>query len=274
MSARGQLNAAGLHPKKRFGQNFLLDDSLCVKIADLALADSPEYVVEVGPGTGALTAALVREGRGVRALEIDRDLVALLRERSDLSSVDILEADALTYAWPESSFERWHVAGNLPYNIATPLLVTLAQLERGPQRIVAMIQKDVADRLLAAPGSAAYGSLTVAISNTMEIRRAFTLGPGAFYPRPKVDSTVIVLNRRARPLVEPIDSPLFEKVVRGSFAYRRKTLANSLSRSLSVERAEILIAMQAAGIDEDERGERLDIDSFARLADALARRGV
>ncbi len=244
-----------------------------MKIADLALADSPEYVVEIGPGTGALTAALVRDGRGVRALEIDRDLVALLRERSDLSSVDILEADALAYAWPERSYERWHVAGNLPYNIATPLLVTLAQMERGPQRIVAMIQKDVADRLLAAPGSASYGSLTIAIGNTMEIRRAFTLGPGAFYPRPKVDSTVIVLNRRARPLVEPIDPTLFEKVVRGSFAYRRKTLANSLSRSLSVERAEILIAMQASGIDEDERGERLDIDSFARLADALAGRG-
>jgi len=274
VSARGQLNAAGLHPKKRFGQNFLLDESLCVKIADLALSEAPECIVEIGPGTGALTAALARDGCCVRALEIDRDLVVLLRERSDLSSVDILEADALTYAWPERSFERWYVAGNLPYNIATPLLVTLSQLERGPQRIVAMIQKDVADRLLAAPGTASYGSLTVAVGNAMEIRRAFTLGPGAFYPRPKVDSTVIVLNRRARPLVEPIDPPLFEKVVRGSFAYRRKTLANSLSRSLSVERAEILIAMQAAGIDEDERGERLDIDSFARLADALAGRGV
>jgi len=274
VSARGQLNAAGLRPKKRFGQNFLLDERLCIKIADLTLCAAPEYIVEIGPGTGALTAALARGASQVRALEIDRDLVTLLRERNDLSSVDILEADALTYAWPERRFERWHVAGNLPYNIATPLLVTLAQLPRGPERIVAMIQKDVADRLLAAPGTASYGSLTIAVSNPMKIERAFTLGPGAFYPRPKVDSTVIVLNRRPRPLVEPIDPALFEKVVRGSFAYRRKTLANSLSRALSVERAEILIAMQAAGIDEDERGERLDIDSFARLADALAGRGL
>ena len=273
MSARGLLNAAGLHPKKRFGQNFLLDESLCVKIADLARADAPEFIVEVGPGTGALTAALARDGVLVRALEIDRDLVALLRERTDLPSVEILEADALSYAWPESKFQRWHVAGNLPYNIATPLLVRLAQIPGGPQRIVAMIQKDVADRLLAEPGTPAYGSLTVAVSNAMRIERALTLGPGAFYPSPKVDSTVIVLDRRARPLVEPIDPTLFEKVVRGSFAYRRKTLANSLSRALSVERGEILIAMQTAGIDEDERGERLDIDSFARLADALARRG-
>ena len=274
MSARGLLNAAGLQPKKRFGQNFLLDESLCVKIADLALADAPEAIVEIGPGTGALTAALARNGGNIRALEIDRDLVAILRERSDLSSVEILEADALAYDWPERRFNHWHVAGNLPYNIATPLLVTLAQLPRGPQRIVAMIQKDVADRLLAAPGTASYGSLTVAVGNAMEIRRAFTLGPGAFYPRPKVDSTVIVLDRRARPLVEPIEPALFEKVVRGSFAYRRKTLANSLSRALSVERTEILVAMQTAGIDEDERGERLDIGTFARLADALAGRGI
>ena len=274
MSARGLLNAAGLQPKKRFGQNFLLDESLCVKIADLALADAPEAIVEIGPGTGALTAALARNGAAIRALEIDRDLVALLRERGELASVEILEADALAYDWPERRFERWHVAGNLPYNIATPLLVTLAQLPRGPQRVVAMIQKDVADRLLAAPGTASYGSLTVAVGNAMAIRRALTLGPGAFYPRPKVDSTVIVLDRRARPLVEPIEPALFEKVVRGSFAYRRKTLANSLSRSLSVERAEILIAMQAAGIDEDERGERIDIATFARLADALAGRGL
>ena len=274
MSARGLLNAAGLQPKKRFGQNFLLDESLCVKIADLALADAPEAIVEIGPGTGALTAALARNGAAIRALEIDRDLVALLRERGELASVEILEADALAYDWPERRFERWHVSGNLPYNIATPLLVTLAQLPRGPQRVVAMIQKDVADRLLAAPGTASYGSLTVAVGNAMAIRRALTLGPGAFYPRPKVDSTVIVLDRRARPLVEPIEPALFEKVVRGSFAYRRKTLANSLSRSLSVERAEILIAMQTAGIDEDERGERLDIGTFARLADALAGRGI
>ena len=273
MSARGLLNAAGLHPKKRFGQNFLLDESVCVRIADLARSGAPEYIVEVGPGTGALTAALARDGANVRALEIDRDLVALLRQRNDLASVDIIEADALTYTWPEREYRHWHVAGNLPYNIATPLLVQLAQLPDGPQRIVAMIQKDVADRLLAKPGTPAYGSLTIAVSNAMTIERALTLGPGAFYPRPKVDSTVIVLNRRARALVEPIDSALFEKVVRGSFAYRRKTLANSLSRALSVERAEILTAMQTAGIDEDERGERLDIDSFARLADALARRG-
>ncbi len=274
MSARGLLNAAGLHPKKRFGQNFLLDDSLCVKIAALALADAPEWIVEVGPGTGALTTALARDGARVRALEIDRDLVALLRQSEALSSVEILEADALNYAWPESSCRRWHVAGNLPYNIATPLLIKLAQLTDGPQRIVAMIQKDVADRLLAAPVTPAYGSLTIAVNNVMKVERAFTLGPAAFYPRPKVDSTVIVLNRRARPLVEPIDPALFEKVVRGSFAYRRKTLANSLSRALSVERSEILNAMQTAGIDENERGERIDIDSFARLADALARGGI
>ena len=274
MSARALLSAAGLAPKKRFGQNFLLDDELCERIAALATGGEPSLIVEIGAGTGALTAALARCAVPIRALEIDRDLISLLRGRADLGAAEIVEIDALEYPWQTHRELRWNVAGNLPYNVATPLLLTLARIADGPQRVVAMIQRDVADRLLAAPGSAAYGSLTIALSNSMDIRRAFTLGPSSFYPPPNVDSTVIVMDRRERPLVTPSDPELFEKVVRGSFAYRRKTLANSLSRAFSVERAEILAAMHASGIDDDERGERLDIHTFARLADALAARVV
>jgi 16S rRNA (adenine1518-N6/adenine1519-N6)-dimethyltransferase len=159
----------------------------------------------------------------------------------------------------------------LPYNIATPLMIKLAQLERPPDRLVAMIQKDVADRLLAKPGTAAYGSLTVALSLTMRVERAFNVSPGQFFPRPKVVSTVVVLDRREE-LAAPVrDRQRFEQVVRGAFAYRRKTLANSLSLALKIPRERVETALRDLALDADIRGETLDLATFAALTDALDR---
>jgi 16S rRNA (adenine1518-N6/adenine1519-N6)-dimethyltransferase len=270
---RALLHARGLHPKKRFGQNFLMDGGAAQRIARLSLLDVPDgsRALEIGAGTGALTAALLAQGARVTALEIDPQLVEILNDRSDLRDATIVQADALAFDYAEfASHGEWVAAGNLPYNVATPLMLLLIEMDRGPQRLTVMIQKDVADRLAARPGTPSYGSLSIAVQYAMRVERAFTLGPRAFYPPPKIDSTVVTMTRRERPAVEPRNLELFRKVVRAAFAYRRKTLANSLALALEFDRARIARAIAASLLSPESRGEQLDLNDFCRLADALA----
>jgi 16S rRNA (adenine1518-N6/adenine1519-N6)-dimethyltransferase len=252
-----------------------MDSGASRRIAQVACEDAPAGVrlIEIGAGTGALTLALLEAGANVTALEIDPQLVSILGNRADLARATVVLADAMTYDY--AGFARggaWRAAGNLPYNIATPLLLQLIEMDNGPETIVAMIQKDVADRIGARPGTAAYGSLSIAVQYAMTVERAFTLGPRAFYPPPKVDSTVIRLVRHAEPAVHPRDLELFRKVVRGAFAYRRKTLANSLALALHIERDVVARAISASGLPAESRGEQLDLEAFRRLADVLAER--
>ncbi len=270
---RALLSAWGLRPKKKFGQNFLMDSGAAHRIARLSLVDAPPHarVLEIGAGTGVLTHALLDEGAAVTAVEIDAQLVEILRSRAELQGAGIVHADAMQFDYASYALGGpWYAAGNLPYNIATPLVIELVEMERGPHAITAMIQKDVADRLAAKPGTAAYGSLSIAVQYAMHIERAFTLGPRAFYPPPKVDSTVVRLVRRDEPAVQPRDLALFRKVVRAAFAYRRKTLANSLALALGFERPRIVKAIAASLLSTESRGEQLDLDDFCRLADELA----
>jgi 16S rRNA (adenine1518-N6/adenine1519-N6)-dimethyltransferase len=251
-----------------------MDAGASRRIAHLVCDDAPSTrVLEIGAGTGSLTRALIEAGANVTALEIDPDLVSILGNRADLAPATIVLADALTYDYAEySRGGSWRAAGNLPYNIATPLLVHLVEMEHGPGVIVVMIQKDVAERIAAKPGSAAYGSLSVAMQFAMHVERVFTLGPRSFYPAPKVDSTVVRLVRRAEPAVLPRDLEVFRKVVRGAFAYRRKTLANSLALALHMERDTVAQAIAASDLPAESRGEQLDLQAFCRLADNLAQR--
>ena len=269
---RALLARWGLRPKKRYGQNFLMDTGAATRIARLCVGgEAGARVVEIGAGTGTLTHALLAEGAAVTAIEIDRELVELLRSRDDLRLAQVVEADALEFDYASyADSGPWRVAGNLPYNVATPLILRFCEMDRGPQSLTVMIQKDVAERLAAKPGTSAYGSLTVAVGYAMRVRREFTLGPGAFYPAPKVHSTVAFMERREHPPVHPRDLALFWKVVRGAFAYRRKTLANSLILSLGIDRARVERAIATSNLSPEQRGERLDLDDFARLADALA----
>jgi 16S rRNA (adenine1518-N6/adenine1519-N6)-dimethyltransferase len=271
---RALLARWGLRPRKRFGQNFLIDAGAAQRIARLCVsgdASGRPRVFEIGAGTGSLTTALLQAGADVTALEIDPELVALLRSLETLRGAQIVQGDALTFDYERwAGTQPWVAAGNLPYNIATPVIVRLAELSHGPEALVVMVQKDVADRFAAAPGTAAYGSLSVAVQYAMRVERAFTLGPRAFYPPPKVDSTVVRLVRRPEPAVRPRDVAFFWKVVRGAFAYRRKTLVNSLSLALDVPHATIERAAAACDLAPEQRGERLDLNDFARLADALA----
>jgi 16S rRNA (adenine1518-N6/adenine1519-N6)-dimethyltransferase len=270
MHPRALLAAHGIRPQKRFGQNFLMDGGIATRIARLAVDEPGDRVIEIGPGTGVLTAALHALGADLTALDLDPRMIAILRERDDLAGVRIETGDALTFdyaAWAGAS--PWRMAGNLPYNIATPLLIRLAQVAHPPARIVAMIQKDVADRLVAQPGTEAYGSLTVAIGFRMQVERALTVGPAHFYPRPKVISSVVVLRPYATPPVDVADPAAFERLVRAAFAYRRKTVANSLALALLRPRGEMETLLARAGLRADARGETLSLADFAALARAF-----
>ncbi|MBV8067926.1 MAG: ribosomal RNA small subunit methyltransferase A, partial [Candidatus Eremiobacteraeota bacterium] len=263
---RNLLREASLRPRKRYAQSFLQNASAARQIARLTLTDAPQNAraLEIGAGTGALTLALLDEGADLTALEIDPNLVALLRSRDDLARARIVQADALTFDYAAWSAGRpWIVAGNLPYNVATPILLRLIEMSGGPHSLTIMLQKEVADRLVAAPGSAAYGSLSVAVQYAMRARTAFTLSPGSFFPQPKVRSSVVQLVRRPEPAVGARDPAIFWKVVRGAFAYRRKTLANSLALALGLERAKIARALHSSKLSPELRGERLDLGDFA-----------
>jgi 16S rRNA (adenine1518-N6/adenine1519-N6)-dimethyltransferase len=248
-----------------------MDRGIARRIAALAVDAPHARVLEVGAGTGALTEALIELGADVTAFDIDSALAEVLQSRPELASAAIVTADALIYDY--DAYARggsWTVAGNLPYNVATPLLTLLSERADPPRRIVAMIQRDVADRLTARPGTPAYGSLTLAIALTMRVTRAFTIGPAHFFPRPKVDSSVIVLDRLERPPVAVRDTAFLRQVVRAAFAYRRKTLANSVNLALAIPRDRTASALRSLELNPDIRGEDLDLASFAALADVLA----
>lgn len=266
------LERYGYKPKKRLGQNFLMDASAASRIARLAAEGiTPSArILEIGPGTGRLTQALLEVHPDVTAIDVDPDMIRILRSQPQLEAASVLLADALEFDYESfAGGKPWRMTGNLPYNIATPLTMRLIEMPNGPQTLVVMIQKEVANRIAAKPGSKSYGSLSVAVQYAMTVERAFTLGPGAFYPRPKIDSTVMRLTRRDRPAVEVADERWFLQVVRGAFAYRRKTLANSLSLAIGTPRAQVAQAAQHLGLDTEIRGEQLALADFARLADRL-----
>jgi 16S rRNA (adenine1518-N6/adenine1519-N6)-dimethyltransferase len=264
------LRARGLGARKRFGQNFLIDTGAISRIADLCMEPGLP-IVEIGPGTGALTLELFQRGAGLTAIEIDAGLVHLLREQGGVPPDAIVEGDALTFDYDTFTGGRpWCAAGNLPYNIATPLILGWLELRNVPESMVVMVQRDVADRFAAHANSPAYGSLSVALQFAMTVRRAFVLGPRSFYPAPKVDSAVVVLERRTTPPVAVRDRVFFLKVVRGAFAYRRKTLANSLALALDIPRQRTHEALQTIGRAMEIRAEQLELADFAAISDAVA----
>lgn len=262
------LAARGLHPKKRFGQNFLLDPGVAQAIAVAATTPAGGTVLEIGGGLGALTERLAARAARVVAIERDRDLVPLLRERvAALPGVEIVEGDALGVDWSAALAAGPAprvVAGNLPYLVTGPLLERTTGLCEMVDLAVFMIQAEVAERLLAAPGSGAYGALTVFVRAAFDVRRLLTVRGGAFYPRPNVDSTVVVLTpRRPRRAAE---TPAFRAAVRAAFGQRRKTLRNAWRGLFGWDRDRLEAEAAAVGITLDARGETLDVEPFAAFA--------
>jgi 16S rRNA (adenine1518-N6/adenine1519-N6)-dimethyltransferase len=260
---------------RALGQHFLRDDSVAQRIVDLVRPTSRDLVVEIGPGRGALTEYLAPACGRLLALEVDSTLVARLHERfAHLPQVEIREADARTFDYTRvadrlvNAGGRVLVVGNLPYSVGKPILMALVEAGRRVSEMALMLQREVAERLAAAPGSKVYGSLSVLTQIACDVDLAFSVPPGAFSPPPQVDSAVVHLRVRPAPPVPIADLDRFRTVVRAAFGQRRKSLANALAAGLGlrVERARGLV--MTAGIDPGRRAETLSLADFARLADA------
>lgn len=269
------LQRHGFRFSKSMGQNFLTAAWVPERIAEEAGLDEQTGVLEVGPGVGCLTEQLSLRAGKVVSVELDKALRPVLAETlAGRDNVEIIFGDVLRQNLPALVQEHFAglrpvVCANLPYNVTSPLLA--AFLEAGCfQTITVMIQKEVAQRLCAKPGTAAYGAFTVFVQWYAEAEMLFDVSPGCFIPQPKVTSTVIQLRRRSAPPVAVQDEKLLFRVVKAAFGQRRKTLANALRAGLGDHtKEEIAAAIAACGLDERVRGEALDLAQFAALADAL-----
>ena len=263
-------------PKKSLGQNFLTDGNILTKIAQLVKNGPDAAILEIGPGRGALTRLLSRNGARVVAVELDRKLAPYLRrEFQSASNVEVVEADILktdlaALLRPRSD-ELWQVAANLPYNISSPVLFMLMDNRALFSRLVLMLQKEVGDRLVALPATKAYGALSVLFQLHFDIKRELIVKPGSFFPIPKVDSLVLSFMPLAEPRIKVADEEFFRKVVRAAFGQRRKTLWNCL-KLLGLERSEERIseALETCGIARERRGETLSLPEFGALARSLS----
>ncbi|MFQ5580070.1 MAG: 16S rRNA (adenine(1518)-N(6)/adenine(1519)-N(6))-dimethyltransferase RsmA [Nitrospiria bacterium] len=259
-------------PRKSWGQNFLIDFNIQRKILDLAEIEQGERVVEIGPGRGMLTRGLIERRARVTAIEIDPLLVERLKkEIPSLGAPDceLVPGDALRYPY-ETIQVPYKVVANLPYYLSTPILFRLLEEHRQIRAMVLMLQREVAERLVAEVGTKRYGSLTVTVKYCADVRAAFDVPPNCFRPRPRVHSTVILLRPRSEGRMSLEDEALFMKVVKGAFAYRRKRVVNSLVES-GFSKEAVVASFDHTGLDPGRRGETFTLTEFAALAEEIGR---
>jgi len=267
----------GLSTKKHLGQNFLIDNNTIKKIVSVGDLKEDETVVEIGPGLGAMTGYLAEQAGQVVCVELDRELVPVLNEvLAEFENVTIVQGDAL-----KTDFDRlvqdfgtvpYKVVANLPYYISTPLVMHLLTTGFDVKKLVLMVQKEVAQRMAAQPGTPEYGSLTVAVQYFCDCKVKFIVPPTVFVPKPAVESAVVELNLQPQPTVEVADREFFFQVVRAAFNKRRKTLSNALANSpLKLDKTDVQDILVGMGLDNQVRGERLSIHQFAALTNQLER---
>jgi len=254
-------------PKRRLGQHFLRDPAILRRIAAATAAGPGDTVLEIGPGPGGLTAALAATGARVVAIEKDSELIAPLAAR--IPSVTIAEGDALELDWHAlAGAERFIIAGNIPYNITSPLIDKALEPPM-PVRVVFLVQKEVADRVGAAPGKGSYGALSVGVQSVAKVERLFTVAAGAFTPPPKVDSALLRLTPLGRPLIEPAEQAGFRVMVVGLFGLRRKQLLRALRELTGWPAERCGAALASADVAPAARAETLSPATFVRLFRAL-----
>ncbi len=255
-----------LAPRRDLGQNFVADPNTVRRIAGLADVGPGDRVVEIGAGLGSLTLALAETGAEVLAVEVDRGIVPVLRRVvADQPNVAVLEADAMRADWPLllAGHDRWTLVANLPYNVATPLVCDLLDGVPAITSMLVMVQREVAERFAAGPGSKQYGAVSVKIAFWATARVVATVPASVFVPRPNVESALVRIDRRVPPEVDP--GELFA-LVRTAFGQRRKMVRRSLAGLVSTPQYE------AAGVSPESRPEELDLDQWCRLAGAMAPR--
>lgn len=273
--ARAALRESDLKPKKRLGQNFLVHEAVLDAIMRLVEATPEDEILEIGPGLGSVTRRLVESGaRRVWAVEVDPKLIAKLRE-GDLAtrpSLELIHGDILELSLESILPERKiKLVANLPYSISTPVLFRLFDLREQFSFFVLMVQREVAERIASAPGTKAYGALSVWAQIYGRIVAKVPVAPEAFFPRPKVRSMVLKIELRAEPLIAADEIPLMQGLVRAAFGQRRKTLLNNLSAWLKLPREEIERMLRGESIDPMRRGETLSVEEFIRLARSVQR---
>jgi 16S rRNA (adenine1518-N6/adenine1519-N6)-dimethyltransferase len=275
------LRKYGIRPRKRLGQCFLCDPNILEKIVRITGVRDTDTVVEIGSGIGVLTAMIARAARRVVALEVDRLLVDVLqKELGDFGNVEIVHTDVLRFDFssvcpgpmPEGRRERIKVVGNVPYNLSSQIVLRLLEYRECLDRAVLMLQREVADRLAAPPGTKDYGPLSVYVALFTKPTLENKIPAGCFYPKPDVESRVIRLDIRDEPLCRVDDMDFFRLIVRSAFSKRRKTLLNSLKSSLLPATGDqISAALSALGIDGVRRAETLSVQEFAALSNFLGK---
>lgn len=267
------------HFQKKFGQNFLIDTHVLDKIIVAAGVTKEDFVLEIGPGIGTMTQMLCEAARQVLAVEIDDKLIPILKEtlaaydNVDILHGDILKQDISALADKYNGGKPIKVVANLPYYITTPILMGLFESHVPVDNVTVMVQKEVAERMQAEPGSKAYGALSLAVQYYAKPYIAANVPPNCFIPRPNVGSAVITLTCFKEPPVHTKDEGLMFRLIRASFNQRRKTLQNGLANSpeLSFSKEEIAEALDKMGLPVNVRGETLTLKQFAELADMITR---
>ncbi len=269
------LNRHGFKFSKALGQNFLINPTVCPRMADACGADENTGVIEVGPGFGVLTAELAKKAKKVVSIELDERLLPVLDETlADFDNVEVINSDVLKvdlHKLIEEKFSGMKVAvcANLPYYITSPVIMHLLESKLPVENITVMVQKEAAQRLCAPVGSRDAGAVTVAVDYYADAEKIFDVSAGSFMPAPKVDSSVIRLNVRKQPPIELNDEKLFFRMVKAVFAQRRKTAANSISSGMSLSKETVYKAIEAAGYGGNVRAESFTLDELAALANEI-----
>lgn len=264
------LNRFKLRADKKLGQNFLIDENVVHQIVAAAELSEADTVLEVGPGIGTLTQGLAESKARVVAVELDTRLLPVLATTlNGYDNVRVVHGDILKVnIMEEVGAPSFKVCANLPYYITTPIIFALLEKRLPMERLVAMVQKEVAERMAAQPGGKEYGALSVAIQYYTEPKIAFIVPPTSFIPAPAVDSAVIVCKRRSKPPVEVCDEALFFRVVKAAFSLRRKMLSNSL-KNMGIKSEQVAKWLELAGVDGKRRAETLSLEDFAKLTNSF-----
>jgi len=273
VSIKQELKEYGLIPRKGLGQHFLVDRNILNKVIRTAQVEKDDVVLEVGPGLGEMTLALASQVKRVIAIEIDSKLVVILENKMrDNPNVEVVKGDILKVDFNQFLKKEGHpikVVANLPYQITTPLLFHFIESKEAFSTFTLMLQKEVAERMVAPPGGKDYGPLSIFIQLFLNISIRFFIKPSAFFPPPKVESAVVHMVWKERPMIETNDEEWFKRVVKACFGYRRKTLANALKHSELTLPESIELKMEEIGIDPRRRPETLTIPEFVSLAKVL-----
>ena len=268
------LKAHDISAKKRYGQNFLIDEHVLCRIIEGSGITKDDTVLEIGPGIGTLTQVLCERAGHVIAVEIDKDMIPLLNENlSEYDNYELINEDILkiNLAALLGENKKAKVVANLPYYITTPIIMQLLENKLPIESITVMVQKEVADRMQAKPGGKDYGALTLAVRYYSQAEVIASVPPSCFIPRPGVDSAVIRLSCYDKPPVQAKDEEKLFEIIKAAFAQRRKTLANALKNypKLCLSRERVEAALTEIGLNADIRGEKLSLTEFAELTDLL-----